>query len=156
MWVNSTLFVNSGGGIIFYQGPNNWFPKVLIHLNHDIVITMYMYSTILFVLLVYLLYQSLLFTTEPLVVLERPSNTSTIYHRFTDESINFTCNAAGTGTTLQWYHNTEKLSVTSNTLVLDTLVVDNAGVYQCFWEESEDGSFALDTWALAIQVPGTH
>ena len=33
-------------------------------------------------------------------------------------------------------------------------MVDNAGVYQCFWEDSEDGTFALDTWALTIQVPG--
>ena len=97
---------------------------------------------------------TLIFTIEPLVISERPSNTSTVYHRYTDESISFTCIATGTGTTLQWYHNTELLSVTSNTLVLDTLVVDNSGVYQCFWEDSEDDTFAMDTWALVVLEPG--
>ena len=95
---------------------------------------------------------NIIFTTEPLVVSGRPSNASTVYHRYTDESISFTC--TGTGTTLQWYRNTELLSVSSNTLVLDTLVVDNAGVYQCFWEGSEDDTFAMNTWALVVLEPG--
>ena len=88
------------------------------------------------------------------MVLERPSNISTIFHRFINESINFICTATGTGTQLRWYRNTEKLTVDSQTLVLSNVTLDDVGVYQCFWEESDDGTFALDSWALAVQVPG--
>ena len=93
--------------------------------------------------------------SEALTVLEKPSDISTIFHRFSNESINFTCNAAGTGTQLQWFYNAVKINNDdSNLLIFDKLSVNDSGVYQCFWEESDDEMFALDTWALAVQQPG--
>ena len=79
-----------------------------------------------------------------------------MFHRFTEESISFTCNATGTGVQVQWYHNADLLDVSTSVLNFANLTADQSGVYQCFWEESADGSFASDTWALAVQTPGKY
>lgn len=91
---------------------------------------------------------------EPLVVTARPSNISSVFRCFSNESINFTCSATGTVTRLLWYHNTELMDNDSPTLVFDKLTVSDSGVYQCFWEESSNGTFEQDTWALTVQQPG--
>ena len=77
-----------------------------------------------------------------------------MFHRFTEESISFTCSATGTGVQVQWYHNAVRLDVSTSVLNFANLTANQSGVYQCFWEQSADGSFANDTWALAVQIPG--
>ena len=42
----------------------------------------------------------------------------------------------------------------SLTLVFDRLTISDSGVYQCFWEESTNGTVEQDTWALTVQQPG--
>ena len=79
-----------------------------------------------------------------------------MFHRSTEESISFTCNATGTGIQVQWYHNADLLDVSTSVLNFTNLTPDQSGVYQCFWEESADGNFASDTWALAVQIPGKY
>ena len=79
-----------------------------------------------------------------------------MFHRFTKESISFTCSATGTGVQVQWYHNAVLLNVSISILNLTNLRANQSGVYQCFWEQSADGSFDNDTWALAIQIPGKY
>ena len=79
-----------------------------------------------------------------------------MFHRFTEESISFTCNATGTGIQVQWYHNADLLDVNTSVLYFANLRANQSGVYQCFWEESTDGNFASDTWALAVQIPGKY
>ena len=79
-----------------------------------------------------------------------------MFRRFTEESISFTCNATGTGIQVQWYHNADLLDVNTSVLYFANLRANQSGVYQCFWEESTDGNFASDTWALAVQIPGKY
>ena len=100
------------------------------------------------------IYYPFLSFIEPLIVTAHPSNISSVFHRFSKESINFTCSSIGTVTRLLWYHNTEFMDNDSPTLVFDKLTVSDSGVYQCFWEESTTGTFEQDTWALTVHQPG--
>ena len=87
--------------------------------------------------------------------MKRPSNTTNVFHRFTEGIISFTCSAIGTGVQVQWYHNAVLLEdVSTSVLNFTNLTANQSGVYQCFWEQSADGNFANDTWALAVQIPG--
>ena len=81
-------------------------------------------------------------------------NNTVLFHRFVDESINFTCIATGTDVSLKWYHNGRPLNINSNTLSLTNLTTNETGVYQCVWQGSTEEDFNSTSWALAVQPPG--
>ena len=80
-------------------------------------------------------------------------NNSVLFHKFVDESINFTCIATGIDVSLQWYHNGRPLNLNTNTLYLINLTINETGVYQCLWQGSTEDDFNSTSWTLTVQQP---